>query len=478
MKYIFTFIFSPLFFIITTHANFSANIIENTKMAVVNIKTITNYSPYEKTGSFLGTGFIIDNDKGLIVTNRHVTNPTSASNYEITFYNGVKTEAKLKYYSQWVDVAFLEIDPTIIPNKSKALKISGDPLKLNDEILIIGNNSGEEFSIQTGTISSLLQTDQYLDTQNFRISLNIKGGSSGSPAVNNKGELVGIIHASSQTSASAINIGYLKDFYEKIKNNQTIRFSNPGFVVDYASLKDVQKYANFPSDLIKEYAEQFPDSMFKILMIKYVFFDSTASKYFEAGDIIWKLNGELVGPNLYKFQHKLNKLKSYRLEIYRNGRLYNFTKVPTYNTNIDKIKKFIYFGGATFYEADEFIRYHIGVRNRTLMVSNISDSGSFSNAFLKSFTAQYTGEYISPLLFNNKRIWNLEELEKIIPSLVKQKYFQVNYHFYGTSLTKLNQVFINSNPLVTYVKYNELDEKPRLFWFNEQTNNWESRIIT
>ncbi len=477
------FILIVFFLNVNSQADFSAQITEQTKKAVVSVKTISNYSAYERTGTSQGTGFIIDKQKGLIVTNRHVVNPVSTSNYEITFYDGMVTEAKLKYYSQWVDVAFLEVDPSMIPANAASLKISESPIESNQEILIVGNNAGEEFSIQTGTISSLLDTDSYLDTQNFRISLNIRGGSSGSPVVNHQGDLVGIIHATSQTSASAVYVDYIKDFYQDIMAGRQVQFNNPGFLLQYKSLNNIKKYNSFPEDLIKEYNKNFPKAMFKALQIKYVFFDSKASKYLKAGDLLWKINGELVGPNLYKAQNKLNNLNAYDVEIFRNGKKYIFKNIPTYPSYKNKITKFIYFGGASFYEADEFARFHLGVRNKSLLASNISNSGSFSNAFLMTLAKYYgtfqgdSGDYVSPVMLNYNKVKNLEELAKIIPELVKKKYFTTHYRFHGTASTGLSKIFTNTHTLSTDIKYNELDEKPRLFWFDEKENIWKSKSI-
>jgi S1-C subfamily serine protease len=468
-----------LFCNLTANADFDNSIIENTKRAVVSIKTISNYSSYEKTGSYSGTGFIINKEKGLITTNRHVVHPASASNYEVTFYDGTTIEAKLKYANQWADVAFLQVDPNLIPENIIALKINDQPLEINQNILIIGNNNRDEFSIQTGTVTSLYQSD-YLDTQDFRISLNIKGGASGSPTVNDKGELVGIIFAATQTAASAINAGYIKEFYERIIADKPVNFNNPGFLAEYQSLNDAIKYVKFPTAEINEFAAKYPDAMYKALRIKYVFFDSDSAKFLLPGDIIWKLNGKDVGPNLYEMQKTLNGLAKYDLEVYRNGKLLTFKNISNYNTSNNSIKRFVYFGGAAFYEADDFVRYHIGTKNRALTISNISSSGSFNTAFPPNYVAYYLnemGDFIEPTAFNDATVTNLDDLIKIIPSLIKQKHFQMTYKFHGTTLTNLNIIYTNDHPLTSYVKYNELDEKPRLFWFNDQNLTWESKVI-
>jgi S1-C subfamily serine protease len=126
------------------------------KPTVVNIERSSEIVfETEKQGKSYGTGFIIDADKGIIATNAHVTG-ISPSNVSINFYNGSITQAKKLYFDPVHDFGFYQLDPQKLEFKLQFVECgSWNDLSMGDELLFIGNNEREEYSVKFGTVANI-----------------------------------------------------------------------------------------------------------------------------------------------------------------------------------------------------------------------------------------------------------------------------------------------------------------------------------
>ena len=157
-------------------------IVLNNRPAVVAIEVSS------KDGKRSGTGFNID-PSGLIITNEHVVE--GAVEIIVEFSNGRKFFAKRYQEIEGVDVALIEINgeglPAAILNKT-------DPIKTGETVTIIGNPLNYERVSQRGKIgkiSSISDTKYEM----FEIKVPINPGNSGSPVINGRSEVVGIVYA-------------------------------------------------------------------------------------------------------------------------------------------------------------------------------------------------------------------------------------------------------------------------------------------
>ncbi|TGS25806.1 trypsin-like serine protease, partial [bacterium M00.F.Ca.ET.180.01.1.1] len=87
----------------------------------------------------LGSGFVIDAEQGIVVTNNHVI--ADADDIEVNFSDGVTLKAKLIGTDTKTDVAVLKVDPK--GHKLTAVKF-GDSTKMRvgDWVMAIGNPFG------------------------------------------------------------------------------------------------------------------------------------------------------------------------------------------------------------------------------------------------------------------------------------------------------------------------------------------------
>ena len=161
-----------------------------------------------------GTGMIVAND-GLILTNRHVVEDTTA-NYTVITNDGKSFPARVVSRDTVNDVAFVRIDAKNLP--VVALADSG-AVQVGQRVVAIGNALGQfQNTVTDGIISGLSRGVTAGDSggmgagsseqlQNlFQTDAAINPGNSGGPLVNLDGQVVGINTAVAGQGAQ--NIGF------------------------------------------------------------------------------------------------------------------------------------------------------------------------------------------------------------------------------------------------------------------------------
>jgi serine protease Do len=154
----------------------------------------------------LGSGFVVDAEKGIIVTNNHVI--ADADEIEVNFNDGSKVKAKLKGTDTKTDIAVLEVDPKAHP--LKAVKFgNSDAMRIGDWVMAIGNPFGLGGTVTVGIISARnrdINSGPYDDF--IQTDAAINRGNSGGPLFNMQGEVVGINTAIISPSGGSIGIGF------------------------------------------------------------------------------------------------------------------------------------------------------------------------------------------------------------------------------------------------------------------------------
>ncbi|WP_163268160.1 DegQ family serine endoprotease [Chelativorans alearense] len=157
-------------------------------------------------GSSLGSGFIVDAEEGIIVTNNHVI--TGADEIIVNFADGETRTAELIGVDTKTDIAVLKIDP-----QGKALQEvqfgDSEAMRIGDWVMAIGNPFGFGGSVTVGIVSAQNRQigsgpyDDYIQTDAA-----INRGNSGGPLFNMDGEVIGINTAIISPTGGSIGIGF------------------------------------------------------------------------------------------------------------------------------------------------------------------------------------------------------------------------------------------------------------------------------
>lgn len=154
----------------------------------------------------LGSGFVVDAEEGIVVTNNHVI--ADADEIEVNFPDGSKLKAELVGKDTKTDIAVLKVDPKL--KKLKAVKFGdSNAMRIGDWVMAIGNPFGLGGTVTVGIVSARnrdINAGPYDDF--IQTDAAINRGNSGGPLFNMHGEVVGINTAIISPSGGSIGIGF------------------------------------------------------------------------------------------------------------------------------------------------------------------------------------------------------------------------------------------------------------------------------
>ena len=186
MKFRFFKILFPVFALFalsisTLAQDFLPQLVKRIKPSAVAIET------FDARGNTLsrGSGFFISNNQ--IITNRHVIE--KSQRVEIHLMNGAKYTAKgVLAIDGEGDLALLQVDvPKELAVPLQILQTA--PLE-GESIVVIGNPYGLEGSVSNGIVSAVREISGY--GKIIQITAPISPGSSGSPVINMRGQVIGV----------------------------------------------------------------------------------------------------------------------------------------------------------------------------------------------------------------------------------------------------------------------------------------------
>lgn len=248
------------------------------------------------------TGFVVDSERGYILTNRHVVGAGPFWGYCI-FDNHEECDVYPVYRDPVHDFGILRFDPKAIKYLPLAqLELRPDLAKVGAEIRVVGNDAGEKLSILSGVISRLDRNapeygEGYSDfnTNYIQAAAAASGGSSGSPVVNIDGFAVAL-QAGGRADGAATD--YFLPLDRPLRALQCVREGkrvDRGTVQTQWILKpfDECRRLGLSAEWESEVRQQFPKET-GMLVAEVVLPKGPGDGKLEEGDVLLKVNHELL----------------------------------------------------------------------------------------------------------------------------------------------------------------------------------------
>ncbi|KAJ1894000.1 hypothetical protein LPJ66_005442 [Kickxella alabastrina] len=256
----------------------------------------------DSLGSFLGTGFVVDAERGLILSNRHVMS-SGPSYHKAIFFNNVEVFLQPFYYDPMHDFSIFRYDPaelnSFTPN---AIPLSPEKAYSGMEFRVVGNSAGEKMSVHPGELSQLDRNVpyygdyEYSDYNTFYIQAPTTSncGSSGSPVVNIEGHAIAIMAGGSGSTSA----NYFLPLYRAV---YALEYAKRGEVPPRGTLQTVfthithlqaERLGLKRDEAINEGVQV--DNTTGLLAVKKLLPNGPADGQLQIGDILISINGKPI----------------------------------------------------------------------------------------------------------------------------------------------------------------------------------------
>ncbi|KAJ1978381.1 hypothetical protein H4R35_001935 [Dimargaris xerosporica] len=301
------------------------------------------------------SGFIVDAQRGIILTNRHVVCAGPFTGEAIA-HDHEEVEVYPIYRDPIHDFGFLRFDPSKIKYMTlQEISLAPENAKVGLDIRVVGNDAGEKLSILSGSISRLDRnvpdygdlTYNDFNTFYLQAASSTSGGSSGSPVIDLHGNAVALQAGGSTHAATDFffPLDRVKHALQHLQQGQRVPRGTIQTQFMYRPFDEVRRLGLNPT--VEEHIRKLFPSSIGMLVAEVVLPKGPASSHLEEGDVLISINDQYVTqfvPLEAMLDTHLNQALRFRVD--RGGTLHEF-EIQVQDLHSITPDRFVEIGGAT-----------------------------------------------------------------------------------------------------------------------------------
>ncbi|KAJ2224901.1 hypothetical protein GGF40_000406 [Coemansia sp. RSA 1286] len=413
------------------------------------------------------TGFIVDAERGIILTNRHVVGAGPFVG-EAIMHDHEEVNVKAIYRDPIHDFGFLKFDPSQVKYMKLAeINLAPENARVGIDVRVIGNDAGEKLSILNGSISRIDRnppaygqlTYNDLNTFYLQAASSLSGGSSGSPVIDINGNAVGLQAGGRCEEATNffLPLDRVKRALELIQQGMPIPRGTIQAEFIYETFDEVRRMG-LPEDIETMVRKACPDGVGMLIALTTLPEGPSSSAGLEPGDVLLRINGEIVTHfvMLEKFMDD-NVGDSLSIEVIRNSEILKFT-VSVDDMHALTPSQYVVYGSSVVHNFAYQMAYSCNLPVCGVFVADATD--------LLQSIPKIQGVIIERI--DGKSVCNINDFVNVMKTIPDHS--QVALDFF--SITNIHE----RQSLTLFVEHQW--QKMKVYTRNDSTGYWDCERIT